>query len=132
GVDQGFLIVIFLIAQFSAFVGAMVFERIARYLGAKWTILVSLAIWCGKVIYAYALLESRTQAYVMAGFIGLVLGSAQALSRSLYSQMIPAGRESAFFGLYEISEKGTSWMGQLLFTIIIGATGSFRQAILGL
>ena len=65
-------------------------------------------------------------------FIGLVLGSAQALSRSLYSQMIPAGRESAFFGIYEISEKGTSWMGQLLFTIIIGATGSFRHAILGL
>jgi UMF1 family MFS transporter len=46
--------------------------------------------------------------------------------------MIPAGRESSFFGLYEISEKGTSWMGQLMFTIIVGATGSFRQAILGL
>lgn len=130
--DQGFLIVIFLIAQFSAFVGALLFERIARRIGSKWTILISLAIWCGIVIYAYGFLQSRTQAYVMAVFIGLVLGSAQALSRSLYSQMIPVGRESAFFGLYEISEKGTSWMGQLLFTIIIGTTGSFRQAILGL
>jgi UMF1 family MFS transporter len=68
----------------------------------------------------------------MGASIGLVLGAAQALSRSLYSQMIPIGRESAFFGLYEISEKGTSWMGQILFTIIIGATGSFRHAILGL
>lgn len=130
--DQSFLIVIFLIAQISAFVGAIVFERIARYIGAKWTIVISLAIWCGIVIYAYGFLATRTQAYVMAGFIGMVLGSAQALSRSLYSQMIPVGRESAFFGLYEISEKGTSWMGQLLFTIIIGATGSFRHAILGL
>ena len=130
--DQGFLITIFLIAQLSAFVGALLFERIARRLGAKWTILISLAIWCGIVIYAYGFLANRTQAYVMAVFIGLVLGAAQALSRSLYSQMIPVGRESAFFGLYEISEKGTSWMGQLLFTIIIGATGSFRHAILGL
>lgn len=130
--DQGFLITIFLIAQLSAFVGALLFERIARKLGAKWTILISLAIWCAIVIYAYGFLANRTQAYVMAVFIGLVLGAAQALSRSLYSQMIPVGRESAFFGLYEISEKGTSWMGQLLFTIIIGATGSFRQAILGL
>lgn len=130
--DQGFLIIIFLIAQFSAFVGALGFERLARWIGAKWTILLSLGIWCAIVIYAYGFLSSRTQAYVMAVFIGLVLGSAQALSRSLYSQMIPLGRESAFFGLYEISEKGTSWMGQLLFTIIIGATGSFRQAILGL
>jgi UMF1 family MFS transporter len=68
----------------------------------------------------------------MGAAIGMVLGSAQALSRSLYSQMIPAGRESSFFGLYEISEKGTSWMGQLMFTIVVGATGSFRQAILGL
>lgn len=130
--DQSFLIVIFLVAQISAFIGALVFERIARYIGAKWTIVISLAIWCGIVIYAYAFLATRTQAYVMGAFIGLVLGSAQALSRSLYSQMIPVGRESSFFGLYEISEKGTSWMGQLLFTIIIGATGSFRQAILGL
>ena len=130
--DQTFLITIFLVAQISAFIGAITFERIARFIGAKRTILISLAIWCGIVIYAYAFLATRTQAYVMAVFIGLVLGSAQALSRSLYSQMIPAGRESAFFGIYEISEKGTSWMGQLLFTIIIGATGSFRQAILGL
>jgi UMF1 family MFS transporter len=130
--DQAFLITIFLVAQISAFVGAIAFERIARFIGAKRTILISLAIWCAIVIYAYAFLENRTQAYIMAVFIGLVLGSAQALSRSLYSQMIPVGRESAFFGIYEISEKGTSWMGQLLFTIIIGATGSFRHAILGL
>lgn len=131
-VDNSFLIIIFGIAQISAFAGALGFERIARFLGAKRTIILSLVIWCAIVIYAYAFFESKMQAYIMGAFIGMVLGSAQALSRSLYSQMIPAGRESSFFGLYEISEKGTSWMGQLLFTIIVGATGSFRQAILGL
>ena len=130
--DQSFLIVIFLVAQISAFVGAVVFERIARSIGTKSTILLSLGIWCAIVVYAYAFLATRNQAFFMAAAIGLVLGAAQALSRSLYSQMIPTGRESAFFGLYEISEKGTSWMGQLLFTILIGTTGSFRQAILGL
>lgn len=130
--DNSFLIIIFMIAQISAFAGALGFERIARFIGAKRTIILSLLIWCAIVIYAYAFFESKTQAYVMGGFIGMVLGSAQALSRSLYSQMIPKGRESSFFGLYEISEKGTSWMGQLLFAIIVGATGSFRQAILGL
>ena len=130
--DNAFLIVIFAIAQISAFAGALIFERVARVLRAKWTIIVSLFIWCAIVIYAYAFFENKTQAYVMGAVIGMVLGSAQALSRSLYSQMIPAGRESSFFGLYEISEKGTSWMGQLMFTIIVGATGSFRYAILGL
>ncbi|MGQ0541312.1 MAG: MFS transporter [Blastocatellia bacterium] len=130
--DNSFLLGIFLVAQISALAGALLFERIARYIGAKRTIVISLAIWCGIVIYAYAFLENKTQAWIMGACIGLVLGSAQALSRSLYSQMIPVGRESSFFGLYEISEKGTSWMGQLLFTIIVGATGSFRQAILAL
>lgn len=130
--NQTFLIGIFLVAQISALVGAILFERIARVTGAKKAILISLVIWCGIVIYAYGFLETKMQAWVMGAFIGMVLGAAQALSRSLYSQMIPIGKESAFFGLYEISEKGTSWMGQLMFTIIVGATGSFRQAILGL
>lgn len=131
-VDNAFLITIFGVAQISAFAGALIFERIARFIGAKQTVILSLVIWCGIVIYAYAFFATKTQAYVMGAFIGMVLGSSQALSRSLYSQMIPAGRESSFFGLYEISEKGTSWMGQLMFTIIVGATGSFRSAILGL
>lgn len=130
--DNSFLLIIFAIAQISAFAGALIFERISRYLGAKRTIILSLVIWCGIVIYAYGFFESKVQAYILGAAIGMVLGSAQALSRSLYSQMIPAGRESSFFGLYEISEKGTSWMGQLMFTIIVGATGSFRHAILGL
>lgn len=131
-VDSTFLLLIFLIAQISAFVGALLFERIARLIGAKRTIILSLIIWCGIVIYTYAFFQTKFQAYFVGAIIGMVLGSAQALSRSLYSQMIPRGRESSFFGLYEISEKGTSWMGQILFTIIVGATGSFRQAILGL
>jgi len=130
--DNSFLIMIFGIAQISAFAGALIFERISRFLGAKRTIILSLVIWCGIVIYAYGFFATATQAYILGACIGMVLGSAQALSRSLYSQMIPRGRESSFFGLYEISEKGTSWMGQLMFTIIVGATGSFRQAILGL
>jgi UMF1 family MFS transporter len=130
--DNSFLIIIFGIAQISAFAGALIFERISRFLGAKRTIILSLGIWCLIVIYAYGFFATSTQAYILGACIGMVLGSAQALSRSLYSQMIPVGRESSFFGLYEISEKGTSWMGQLMFTIIVGATGSFRQAILGL
>lgn len=130
--DPSFLIMIFGVAQISAFAGALIFERIARAIGAKRTIIVALAIWCCIVIYAFGFFETKTQAYIMGGAIGMVLGAAQALSRSLYSQMIPRGREASFFGLYEISEKGTSWMGQLMFTIIVGVTGSFRHAILGL
>ena len=68
----------------------------------------------------------------MGGVIAIVLGGSQALSRSLFSQMIPPGREASFFGLYEISERGTSWIGPLIFGIVAGATNSYRQAILSL
>lgn len=130
--DSSFLLMIFLVAQISALLGAISFERLARIIGSKRTIIAALIIWCGIVIYAYAFFAESWQAWLLGAFIGLVLGASQALSRSMYSQMIPKGREASFFGLYEISEKGTSWMGQLMFTIIVGATGSFRQAILGL
>ena len=130
--DSSFLLTIFLVAQVSALVGAIAFERLARVIGSKKTIMISLIMWSAIVIYAYGFFADRWQAWLLGSSIGLVLGAAQALSRSLYSQMIPRGREASFFGLYEISEKGTSWMGQLMFTIIVGATGSFRQAILGL
>lgn len=130
--SQSFLLGIFLVAQISALAGAVIFERIARLAGAKNTLLLSLFIWICIVIYAYALLDTIFQAWFLAVFIGLVLGSSQALARSLFSQMIPQGREASFFGLYEISERGTTLLGSTVFGIVVGATGSFRQAILSL
>lgn len=130
--DSTFLLAIFVVAQISALIGALVFERIARVIGAKRTIIICLMIWSSIVVFAYGFLESFLHAWIMSVFIGLVLGSTQALSRSLFSQMIPKSRESAFFGLYEISEKGTSWIGNAVFAVVVGSTGSYRQAILAL
>ncbi|MBP7474342.1 MAG: MFS transporter [Pyrinomonadaceae bacterium] len=130
--DPTFLLMIFVIAQVCALIGALAFERLSRVVGTKRTIILCLAIWSGIVIFAYGFLQSEFQAQIMAAFIGLVLGPTQALSRSLFSQMIPKSRESAFFGLYEISEKGTSWIGNLVFAVVVGTTGSYRHAILAL
>ncbi|HEX6185181.1 MAG TPA: MFS transporter [Pyrinomonadaceae bacterium] len=127
-----FVLSIFLFVQFMGIGGALLFERIARLLGTKRAILVSLLIWLGIVVYAFAFFETRAQAWVMAGFIAVVLGGSQALSRSLFSQMIPAGREASFFGIYEVSERGTSWLGPLVFSIVVARTGSFRYALLSL
>lgn len=130
--DRVVLVVAYIIAQFVAFFGAVIFERIAHFTNAKTSILISLVIWAGIVIYAYAFLETITQAYVMSGAIGLVLGGSQALSRSLFSRMIPAGRESSFFGIYEISDRGTSWIGPIVFGTVAMLTDSYRPAILAL
>ncbi|MGZ7081130.1 MAG: MFS transporter, partial [Thermoanaerobaculia bacterium] len=84
------------------------------------------------IIYAYGFLETVAQAWIMGAVLATVLGGSQALSRSLFSQMIPAGHEAAFFGLYEITERGTSWVGPFLFGLVASVTGSYRQAILSL
>ncbi|HEX5702796.1 MAG TPA: MFS transporter [Pyrinomonadaceae bacterium] len=127
--NPAFLLGIFLLVQFMAIFGALLFERIAAFIGTKKAIMASLVIWSGVVIYAYGFLQTTTQAWWMAAFIAVVLGGTQALSRGLYSRMIPPGREASFFGLYEISERA-SWMGMGMFTIVVNQTGSYRQAIL--
>lgn len=130
--DQTFLIELTLMIQFVAFGGAILFERIARAVGTRSAILVSLVVWTAVVVYAYAALQTVAQAWAMGAVLGLVLGGSQALSRSLFSRMIPRGREAAFFGLYEISDRGTSWLGPAIFGVVVAVTNSYRQAILSL
>lgn len=131
-IDTSFLLIALLIAQVVGLFGALAFERIARVSSTKTAIIISLVIWSAIVIYAYKFLSTTTEAYVMSAFIGFVLGGSQALSRSLFSKMIPQGRESAFFGIYEISERGTSWIGPVVFGFVAQMTNSYRQAILAL
>jgi len=129
-VDNSFLIELILMVQFVAFFGALLFGKIAVRFGTKRAILLSLLIWFGVVVYAYGFLNTMLDAWIMGAVLALALGGSQALSRSLYSRMVPIKREAAFFGLYEISERGTSWMGPLIFGIVRDVTHSYRQAIL--
>ena len=130
GMEESSLITLILIVQFMAFGGALLFGYLARLLGAKRAIIVSLVIWTATVVYAYALLETQAQFFVMGGVIAIVLGGSQALSRSLFSQMIPRGQEAEYFSLYEVSERGTSWLGPLFFGLALQFTGSYRIALL--
>jgi len=61
-----------------------------------------------------------------------VLGGTQALSRSLFSQLIPPGKEAEYFGFYELSDRGTSWLGPFLFALTFQLTESYRYAIVSL
>ena len=132
GVPTDMLLVLVLMIQFVAFGGALLFGWIAQRLGAKRAIIISLVIWTGVVIFAYAFLYEQWQLFVLGFVLALVLGGSQALSRSLFSQMIPADHESEYFGFYEISERGTSWLGPLFFAAAVQLTGSQRIAIVSL
>ena len=59
-------------------------------------------------------LHTQGEMYVLAVWFGLCLGSAQAFSRALFSELIPAGHEADMFALFEITDKGSSWLGPLV------------------
>jgi UMF1 family MFS transporter len=121
-----------LMIQFVAFAGVLGFARVARRIGTKRAILASLVVWVAALIYAWGLLRGRTDFFLMALVGALVLGGTQALSRSAFSRLIPPGREAEYFSLYEISDRGTSWLGPLLVGLTLQLTGSYRLGLLSL
>lgn len=122
-----------LMVQFVAFAGALLLGRLAGLFGAKRVVLGSLVGWMVVVFLAYGMrARDPVQFFEIAVLIALVLGGSQALSRSLFSHLVPAGEEAEYFGLYEVSDSGTSWLGPLLFGLAFQNTGSYRSALFSL
>ncbi|WP_167155065.1 MFS transporter [Streptomyces sp. MBT27] len=131
--DQDTLIVAVLLVQVLAVAGALGMGRLARTYGAKRTILGSLAVWAVILGVGYFLpARQPVLFFVLAGAIGTVLGGSQALSRSLFSHMVPSGKEAEYFSAYEMSDRGLSWLGPLVFGLAYQLTGSYRDAIISL
>lgn len=121
-----------LMVQFVAFFGAMGFNFLARFTGAKRAVCFALLIWTGVLFYIWLAVKSESEFFILAFIIAVVMGGSQALSRSMFSQLIPKGREAEYFSLYEISDKGTSWISPLVFGLALQISGDYRLAILSL
>jgi MFS-type transporter involved in bile tolerance (Atg22 family) len=133
GLEQSVLTGAILMVQVVAIAGALGLGRLAGRYGAKRVILGALLAWIGVIGAAFFLQEGAVaQFYALAAVIGLVQGGTQALSRSLFSQLIPAGKEAEYYGFYEISDRGTSWLGPLAFGLTFQLTASYRLAIFSL
>ena len=139
GMGSTNLILVILMIQFVAFFGALGFGWLAGKLGTKNTIFLSLLIWSGCVIYAWLGMKStatvlgmeqrQLEFWILGFIIALVLGGSQALSRSMFAQMIPKDQEAEFYSFYEVSERGTSWLGTFLFGLVNQLFGSLRLGI---
>lgn len=133
GLSQSTLITAVLLVQVLAVGGALGMGRLARTHGAKRTILGSLVAWTLTLGAGYFLPAGAPVGFfLLAGCIGLVLGGSQALSRSLFSHLVPPGKEAEYFSAYELSDRGMSWLGPLLFGLTYQVTGSYRDAIISL
>lgn len=133
GFALGDVLVVYLLVQFVAVGGAIMFGRMAGRFGAKRVILIGLGIW--MLIVTLGLIIPPNQFLLFAGLgvmIGIVLGGTQALARSYFSYLIPAGKEAEFFSFYHAMDRGTSWLGTLVFGLVYQLTDSYRPAIFAL
>lgn len=130
GFPASVMIVTILLIQFVAFGGALLFGRLAEKMGAYRVIYAGVLIWIVIVIVAMFVPKGNAPLfYLVAVAIGIVLGGTQALSRSFFSLFIPHGREGEYFALYNAVERGTSWIGMLMFGVLFQLIGNYRPAV---
>jgi UMF1 family MFS transporter len=123
------LIICVLVVQLVAILGAALTAKASEKLGNIPTLIVLNCIWVVLCIAAY-LITQPFPFYVMAGFIGFVMGGIQALSRSTYSKLLPETEDTAsFFSFYDVTEKIGIVIGMCVYGVIDQITGSPRLAI---
>jgi len=122
---------VFVVIQAVAFVGALIFGWLAKAVGTKQAILISIAGWALVAVGGFLLPVGRALPFLAVGALaGLVLGGVQALSRSLYASMIPEEASAEFFGFFSVFSKFSAIFGPALFALVNVLTGSARIAIL--
>ncbi len=127
--DEGALLGTLVMIQAIGIPGSLLFGRLAKAWNAKSTVMATLAVWMGIVVYAWQM-ESATEFWVLGGLVGLVLGGSQAISRSLYAAMIPKAQAAEFYGFLSFSSRFASFLGPLAFAVARDVTGSMRTGIL--
>ena len=128
---QGTIIGCFLMIQFLAMPGALLFGRLAGLIGTARAILLCLLSFGLVCIFAYRM-TSALEFWILGGVIAIILGGSQSLSRSLFASMVPAQKSAEFFGFFTISSRFSSIFGPLMFALIADITGSSRNSILSL
>ncbi len=123
------LIVLYLSVQSVASIGAFLMAKPIDYSGPKKVITLSLLIWTLVCFFAY-FIDKKVHFWVISIIGGFNLGTIQAASRALFTQLVLPGKETEYFGVYAMIGKSSAILGPLLFGHISAATGSHRPAVL--
>jgi UMF1 family MFS transporter len=129
GINENAMITALLLTQFIGVPAAFLFGHIASYLGAKRSVFAGLGVYALITVLGY-FMSTATHFYLLAILVGLVQGGTQALSRSLFASMIPRSKSSEFFAFFGVFERYAGILGPLMFAMMVGASGSGRNAIL--
>ena len=131
GLPSDSLIIALLMVQFIGFPAALVFGRLGERYGARRGIWIAIWVYVGVTVFAF-FMDSQVEMYILAAIIGLVQGGIQALSRSMFSQMIPAEKSAEFFGFYNVVGKAAAIFGPFLMGWVTVTTGDPRIGILSI
>lgn len=127
------LIIVILVLQLVAIAGAYFFAFWSRKWGNKSSIIAMLIIWICICLGGYYL-ESKSQFYLLAVFVGLVMGGIQSQSRSTYSKLLEKEEKdvTSYFSFYDITEKTAIVLGTFSYGFIEQMTGGMRNSLLSL
>jgi UMF1 family MFS transporter len=118
-----------LIIQLVAIIGAQLTSKASSKFGNLPTLIVINGIWALICVAAF-FMTTALQFYITAGFVGMVMGGIQALSRSTYSKFLPNTMDTtSYFSFYDVSEKIGIVIGMLIYGFIDQFTGSMRNSI---
>lgn len=125
------MIIVVLLLQLVAIVGAYFFAWISDRKGNGFAISSTIVIWIVVCIVGF-FLKDKLSFYTLAAFLGLVMGGIQSMSRSTYSKLIPEATKdtASFFSFYDITEKLAIVIGTFSYGIIDQITGSMRYSML--
>ena len=120
-----------LMVQFVAMPFAFLFGWLAKKIGTKQSIYLSLLVYTAIAIMGY-FLQAEWQFWALGFAVATVQGGSQALSRSLFGRLAPKSKSAEFFGFFSVSEKFAGIMGPFLFGLVGQLMGSSRLAIISL
>jgi len=131
GVDQTSQIAAFVMVQFLGIPFSFLFGSLGVRIGTKRAIFIAISVYALATVLAY-FMTTVTHFFILAAMIATVQGGAQALSRALFSRMVPADRTSEFFGFFAVAERFATVLGPLVFTLSVTLTGSSKAAIIAI
>ena len=131
GFEAGDMIIALLMVQFIGFPAALVFNWFASKIGPKNAVLIAIIFYTVGTCFAY-FMTTRLHFFLLAGMIGLFQGGIQALSRSLFSRLVPEGKEGEFFGFYNMLGKFAAVIGPILLGTVTLVTGDVRIGLLSI
>lgn len=129
GIEQTSQIAAFVMVQFIGIPCSFLFGALGARIGTRRAIFIALAVYTLATVLGY-FMTTVTHFFLLAGLIATVQGGAQALSRALFSRLVPAHKVSEFFGFFAIAERFATVLGPGVFTLSVIITGSSRSGVL--